>query len=112
MNDDFKYLRNLPAARTKYVNRKTTISQAERVIEKFGGVPRLCALLHAIGRPRDRTVIYRWMYSKDRGGADGVIPSTAWPDLILAARMEGIILTSQDMDPRPMSYRDWVGRDY
>lgn len=75
-------------------------TQAERVLAKFGGARRLSALLDHLGRSKDPASIYKWTYPKERGGTGGVIPTSAWKDLILAARMEGILLTSDDMDCR------------
>lgn len=75
-------------------------SQADRVVWKFGGPIRLSLILKAIGRPKDPSSIHRWMYPKEEGGSGGIIPGRAWPDLFMAARAEGVLLTSEDLDPR------------
>lgn len=75
--------------------------QAKKIIGKFGGARRLARILETIGKPRDPVNIYRWMYPKSRGGSDGIIPTAALPDVIAAARFEGIHISSEDLDPRP-----------
>ncbi len=77
-------------------------SQADRVIEKFGGVPRLLELLGKVGLKRNRSSVHRWRYSVEDGGTGGIIPSHDWRFVIKAAQIDGIILTSQDLDPRIM----------
>lgn len=74
--------------------------QAERVIGKFGGARQLSAILGAIGRPREKTTIYKWTYPRKRGGTGGVIPSCAWDDITAAARHKKITITAEDADPR------------
>jgi hypothetical protein len=84
------------------VNFKSSIiihSQAYRIIDKFGGARKLARSLKAIGRPRNPSVIYKWMYPRNKGGTDGLIPTSAWPDLLLAAKAEGILLEPEDKDP-------------
>jgi len=80
-----------------------TRTQAERILAKFGGARRLFALLKAVGATRysDPTAIYKWTYPKAKGGTGGRIPTAAWPEILLAARAEGILISSEDMDPRP-----------
>lgn len=75
-------------------------SQAERVIDKFGGVPRLLELLEKAGLKRNRSSVHRWRYPKAIGGCGGVIPSHDWAFVIRAAQLDGIVLTSEDLDPR------------
>ena len=74
-------------------------SQAYRIITKLGGVPHLCELFVLIGRPKHRISIYRWMYPKSVGGTGGHIPTANWPDLLMAARAEGIFLTEAELSP-------------
>ena len=78
------------------------LSQAARVFAKFGGVRCLMRALHKIDpdRPRDTSAVYRWNYSKLRGGTGGLIPLGAMSDVMDAARHEGILLTADDLDPR------------
>lgn len=77
------------------------ISQAQRVFRKFGGPARLSHILKAIGRPKTYTALYFWDYPLEKGGGGGLIPSKAWPDIFIAARWDGIVLTPEDVDPRP-----------
>ena len=77
-------------------------TQAERVFAKFGGAT---PLAHALGRlnvSRRRVVsaVYRWNLPVSKRGTGGVIPSSAMADVLAAARIEGIVLTAEDLDPR------------
>ena len=74
-------------------------TQAERVFEKFGGVSALHKALAAAGAPRALSSIYRWNQSKDKGGTDGLVPSTAWRDVLAAARLVGVVVTGEDFLP-------------
>ena len=87
--------------------------QAARVIAKFGGVPLLVAALANIGHPYSKTSIYRWLYPRGKnGGTGGIIPHTALLEVLEAARIEGIIITSEDLDPRryPVSVSNTLHR--
>lgn len=75
-------------------------TQAERIISKFGSVDKLAKALRQVNYPKDVSSIYRWNYSKDVNGTAGLIPSHCMPYVIDAARMEGILLTAADLDPR------------
>lgn len=77
------------------------LTQAERIIERFGGARRLAEALSAVGEFRHPSVVYKWTYPKDRGGTGGLIPTAAWPDILKAARHFGIYMTEEDTDPRP-----------
>jgi hypothetical protein len=77
-----------------------TTSQALRVIHKFGGVRNLAIALSNVGKRYNPSSIYRWTYPRSEGGAGGVIPTKALPDVHLAARLEGILLDNSDFDPR------------
>lgn len=77
-------------------------SQAARIIRKFGGARRLAALLKSINHPIQPAAIYKWTYPKSRGGTGGIIPTRAQGAVIQAARADGIIITSEDMDPRAL----------
>lgn len=87
-------------------------SQAARIINKFGGAVRLARILAEIGKPKSVETIYRWTYPRSRSGTDGYIPATVWPDLIQAARAEGLLLTSEDFDPRARPMTQKTGRSY
>jgi hypothetical protein len=77
------------------------MTQSERIISKFGGVDNLSKALALAGYTKDRTSIYRWKYAKAKNGTEGIIPSFCIPYVIDAARLEGILLTADDLDPRP-----------
>lgn len=68
-------------------------SQANRVIKKFGGPYRLAELLDCAP-----STIYRWTYPRPRG-TGGLIPSSMLPEVLLAAELAGIKLTSKDLTP-------------
>lgn len=80
----------------------TPLSQAERVIARFGGARGLMRALRRLdpGKHRDPVSIYRWTYGRAKGGTGGLIPSVAIADVMEAARLEGIFLTADDFDPR------------
>lgn len=81
-------------------------TQAERVVAKFGGVRRLLRLFEEAGRPISASTIYRWLYPRGKSsGCGGRIPSRMMPEVILIAREDGMILTSEDLDPRPLLVR-------
>lgn len=70
-------------------------TQAQKIIEKFGGVNRLAAALDT-----DVSAIYKWNYPKIKGGTDGLVPSSKIKDVLTAADALGIWLDSTDFDPR------------
>jgi hypothetical protein len=80
--------------------------QAARIIDKFGGVLALQAALKEIGVSRSRTQIYRWTQPKWNYGTNGVIPSSVLQEILEAARLQGILITKEDLygtigDPPP-----------
>jgi hypothetical protein len=78
------------------------MSEAERIIARFGGARKLAKALSKVGKPRDPTSIYRWTYSRKDNGTDGVIPTSARADIVKAARLYGIVLTAEDWLPFPV----------
>lgn len=78
-------------------------SQAERIIAKFGGARKLARALKRLSpdKHRDPATIFRWTYSKSKGGSAGLVPTAALADVAEAARLEGIFLDPSDFDPRP-----------
>lgn len=79
------------------------MSQASRIIARFGGARALSKALCASPDPKDHrhwSVIYRWSWPRERAGRGGIIPSTVWPSLLKVARINGIYLTEADMSPR------------
>lgn len=78
-------------------------TQAQRVINKFGGVQALCTVFKAMKIPRAPSTVYRWTYGiEDLKGTRGLIPHTAIWDVLHAAHRKKIELTSEDLDPRPL----------
>jgi len=85
-----------------------TRTQAERIFDKFGGVPRLYKALQALAATdakkwgnsaRAISAIYRWNLPKAHGGTDGMIPNSVVPAILAAAQLEGIVITSRDLYP-------------
>ena len=78
------------------------LSQAERLIFKFGSSYRLAKLVRAAtGRRMTDALVQKWTYPKSRGGTGGVIPTRAWPFIFEAAEYAGVVLEVSDFDPRP-----------
>lgn len=73
----------------------------DRIFWKFGGLKRFCTALNASGHKIKLNTLYKWRY---RGGH---VPGKIWPAILLAARYEGIYLSSEDIDPRTQ----FLGRD-
>ena len=44
--------------------------------------------------------ISRWELPFDEGGCGGFVPPEAWPAVLSAARLDGLVLSSEDLDPR------------
>ncbi|WLP53222.1 hypothetical protein [Agrobacterium fabrum] len=66
------------------------LEPAKSVIAKIG-VERVSVIT---GKHISR--VYRWMYSKERGGTGGIIPSADAFRLLAHARSEGIQLSADD----------------
>jgi hypothetical protein len=79
------------------------MTQACRIIKKFGGAEALAEALSNVGLERSKHNVYRWTYPREKGGTGGVIPTPSLPHVLLAARNEGILITREDLDPRPQS---------
>ncbi len=69
-------------------------TQAQRIIDKFGGVPQLAQLINRMPQ-----AIYRWTYPASRGGTDGYIPTSAIDEIKAAALMIDLPLTAEDWAP-------------
>lgn len=69
--------------------------QAEKIIEKFGGPAKAAAAMEC-----DVSSVYKWTYPKEKGGTDGLIPSSSMAAVLKAAEVLGIELSPQDLDPR------------
>lgn len=77
-------------------------SQAERVVRKLGGCSHMSHIAFETGVKLDKTIISRWTAPLDeRGGTGGLIPTEHMLTVLTVARYEGILLTSEDLDPRP-----------
>ncbi len=81
-----------------------TTTQADRIFYKFSGPRNLSKMLKAAGYGRNFSSVYRWSYPVSKGGTGGVVPSSAMYEIIHAARLAGIVLSLEDMDPRVISY--------
>lgn len=77
------------------------LNQAERLIARFGSTSILHARLNEVGLKINIQAIYKWYWPKSRQGTGGLIPTRAWPYIIKAAILEGIVLGPEDFDPRP-----------
>lgn len=69
-------------------------SQAQRIFDKFGNARKLATAIQ-----RQPSSVYRWCYPKNKGGTGGLIPSSALPDVLEAARRLGIFVSSDDLYP-------------
>ena len=69
-------------------------TQAQIVIEKFGGAAKLAALLHC-----EESTVYRWTYARANGGTDGLIPGKQLRRVLELARLTGVTITAQDLYP-------------
>lgn len=73
-----------------------TRTQAQRVYDKFGGVPALVDALKDAGVERNASSVYRWNMPRSKGGCGGVVPSSAMPDILAAARVCGLVFTPDE----------------
>lgn len=70
-------------------------TMALRVIRKLGGPARVADLL---GMTRE--AVYKWTYPRERGGTGGYIPARRQLELMVVAKMNGIVLTKDDFFPQ------------
>ncbi len=70
-------------------------TQAARFIDKAGGVTAMAKLLGVA-----RTSVYNWVRPVDKGGTDGLIPSSAVAKVIFAFDLNKIYISAYDWDPR------------
>ena len=75
--------------------------QAWRVFDRFGGVARTVQALRDLGPEHERTrsTLYRWTYPRERYGTGGLIPASAMPSVLQAARLHGIVIRAEDLYP-------------
>lgn len=83
------------------VNPSAPPSQAEKVLAKFGGARSLARALQRLDpkKHRDPASIYKWTYPRNKGGTGGLIPGYALGAVLEAARVEGILLSPDDLYP-------------
>lgn len=74
---------------------KEAVTQAQRIVARFGGASRLARILQEIGQPLAVQTIYRWLYP-DRSG---LIPAHQVEKIMSAARHAGVRLTDGDWSP-------------
>lgn len=67
---------------------------ASSIIKKLGGE---AVVSQALGTAF--TAPYRWQYSKDKGGTDGLIPQKHHPALLALAREQEVELAAEDFLP-------------
>lgn len=77
-----------------HMTQQTRSTQANRVIQKFGGARKLAAALKV-----DPTAVYKWTYPVAKQGTGGRIPTGKLESVLRAARREGILLTPDDLWP-------------
>lgn len=78
-------------------NRDTVSPQAQRIIGKFGGARALAEhITVATGHKISTPTIYRWTYSKARGGTGGFIPNDWRRSITEIADLIGVDLTPED----------------
>lgn len=73
-------------------------SQVERIFAKFGGASKLRKALADVGATRCISALYRWNMERP-AGTGGLVPSSAWPHVLKAARYHGIVITPEDLMP-------------
>lgn len=67
---------------------------ASSIIHKLGGE---AVVAQSLGTAF--TAPYRWQYSKEKGGTDGLIPQKHHPALLALAREQGTDLSAEDFLP-------------
>lgn len=83
-----------------YLNNGT---QADRIINRFQGARILAAAIRqATGDKCDPSRVFRWRIPKEKGGTDGLIPTSAVLQVKAAARLMGILIPDDDWVPRAL----------
>lgn len=78
-------------------------SQAERVVIRFGGNRNMAKLMTESGFPIKPENIENWRRGKAKGQKYppcGRIPAHWWDAILITARLQGIVLTDEDITPR------------
>lgn len=77
-------------------------TQAERVVRKLGGASFMARVASELEEVIDAPSISKWTAPTTvRNGCGGCIPLEHLPLVLAIARAEGILLTAEDLDPRP-----------
>jgi hypothetical protein len=71
------------------------------VVDKFGGTMNLVRALSQVGKKISAAAVYKWTYKSADHPTKGVIPANMIHDVLKAARAFGVLLTQDDIDPRP-----------
>lgn len=81
------------------------LSQAERVIVKFGGPKAMADLLRELdtfsGTKWSASTVYRWLYPRSKNGTNGIIPQDKMEIIKRVARYCGVHITEDDLLPFP-----------
>lgn len=77
-----------------HLKQRKADTPAQRVIEKFGSARKVAKAMQI-----NVTTVYRWTYPRSKGGSDGLIPTEALRGVLMAARLEGIVLTPEELLP-------------
>lgn len=81
------------------LNTRNHLTQAEKIFEKFGGVPALHAAMADAGYKRNISTLYRWNMPRAQGGSGGIIPTSAVQAVLAAAKLHGIVIQPEDLLP-------------
>jgi hypothetical protein len=81
------------------LNTRNHLTQAEKIFEKFGGVPALHAAMADAGFGRNIATLYRWNLPRSKRGSGGVIPTSAVQAVLAAAKLYGIAIQPEDLLP-------------
>lgn len=76
-----------------------TYNQAYKIWARFNGPRRLAEILNI-----NPATVYRWAYSRPLG-SDGMIPTVQVDSIKSAARLHGVILTTEDWAPEKLKGR-------
>ncbi len=100
--------KNKKNAESREANAKSLQNQASRVIGKFGGATNMARMCKEAGFPIHVTTIARWKLAVAVGGTGGYIPIKKWDVVIYVGRLNGIVFSSEDLDPRPQIVRGYT----
>lgn len=84
---------NMPHKRNYGQFGKPRYNQAQKVVARFGGEAKLAKLIGL-----SRITVYRWQYIRPYG-SDGLIPTAHIEKIKAVARLEGVLIRSEDWVP-------------